>query len=79
MCEIMMTPFWIATPNSAMNPTADETFSVIPRTFRANMPPNSANGTTLISTAACRNFPQTTISSSNMMHSASGTTKASRA
>ena len=42
----MMTPFITATPNSAMKPTAEATFSVTPVTCSAIKPPSVASGTT---------------------------------
>ena len=52
ICVIIITPFWMATPINAMNPTADDTFKVIPRRFKANIPPKRANGTTIINNSA---------------------------
>ena len=42
----MMMPFWTATPNRAMNPTAVATLSVSPVTRSAISPPSVASGTT---------------------------------
>lgn len=48
----MITPFCTATPKSAMNPTALETLSVMPRANSATIPPSSASGTVAMMIAA---------------------------
>ena len=78
MCESMITPFWIATPIKAIKPTAEETLSVMPRRFNANIPPKSAKGTTLIINAACLNLPQAAKRSSNITPNTNGTTAPKR-
>ena len=66
MCDIIITPFCMATPKSAINPTAEDTFRVMLRMFNAIIPPNKANGTIDISKAACLNFPKAPYKSKNM-------------
>ena len=54
----MSTPFITDTPNSVMNPTADETDSSVWVTNSAKMPPTTANGmssSTTIAGSALRN------------------------
>jgi hypothetical protein len=41
----MTTPFNTAMPNRAMKPTHSERFRLVPRSYRAAMPPTSATGT----------------------------------
>lgn len=59
-CDTMIIPFCMESPNIAINPTAEDTFSVIPRTLRASIPPKSARGTIANTSPACRNFPNVT-------------------
>ena len=68
----------MATPIRAMKPTAEDTFSVIPRTFSASIPPKSANGMIHINKAACRNLPRAANNNSNIMPNANGTTTPKR-
>ncbi len=54
MAVTRTTPLRTATPNRAMKPTDAERFSVRPRIHNAAMPPTSANGTFMMTSAACR-------------------------
>ena len=65
----------MATPNRAINPTAEETFKVMPLIFNANIPPNNAKGTVLISNPACLNLPNAPYNNTNINASAKGAIK----
>ena len=52
ICDIIITPFWIDTPNSAIKPTAEDTLNDIPLRFRANIPPNTDMGSKAMSSPA---------------------------
>lgn len=47
------TPFNMATPNSAMNPTEADRFRFMPHLQRAAMPPTRANGILPTTSSAC--------------------------
>ncbi len=75
----MMIALSTATPNSAMKPTADDTFSVMPRRCSAISPPSVASGTAERISAGCRRFLNSANSSTNISASTIGKITASRA
>ncbi len=62
----MSTPSMIATPNSAVKPTALDMFRCMPRTYRASTPPMQAKGTASSTTTAARRESNVTHSSTKI-------------
>ena len=62
----------IATPNSAVKPTALDMFRCMPRTYRASTPPMQAKGTASSTTTAARCEPNVTHSSTKIRNDRDG-------
>ncbi len=78
MNDSITSPFSTATPDSAINPTAAEIDSGMPRSQSASTPPVSANGMPVKTSRPSRRLPNMTNSSAKTSSSASGTTMPSR-